>query len=145
MSTERARLTPRQRLSMSRQALIEQLYGGDRISSDDGLDPPARRRARSHPARWAAVARHVVRRWWRRHPVNAAGQLARPLLERYAREQPVKLIAIAAATGALVVLARPWRLLSISAVTAAALKSSDLADLVTTLMHKTGSPRKDAP
>lgn len=79
-------------------------------------------------------------------PANAVGQLARPLLDRYAREQPAKLMAAAAAAGALVVLVKPWRLLSITAVLAAALKTSDVADLVTTLMHKNPSPsRKDSP
>ena len=91
------------------------------------------------------MAGSVVRRWWRRHPANAAGQLALPLLERYAREEPAKLVAAAAATGALVVLVKPWRLLSITAVLAAVLKTSDVADLVTTLMKKTTNPRKDAP
>jgi hypothetical protein len=87
----------------------------------------------------------VVRRWWRRHPANAAGQLARPLLERYAREEPAKLVGAAAAAGALVVLVKPWRLLSITAVLAAVVKTSDVADMVTTLMQKNANPRKDPP
>ena len=93
---------------------------------------------------WASVARSMAERWWRRHPAHAAGQLARPLLERYARKEPAKLMAIAAATGAVVVLVRPWRLLSVTAVLAAVLKTSDLADIVNTLMQqKTTPPRKD--
>ncbi|MFS2050399.1 hypothetical protein ACEN8K_15905, partial [Variovorax sp. CT11-76] len=88
----------------------------------------------------------MAERWWRRHPAHAAGQLARPLLERYARKEPAKLMAIAAATGAVVVLVRPWRLLSVTAVLAAVLKTSDLADIVNTLMQqKTTPPRKDPP
>jgi len=55
-------------------------------------------------------------------------------------------MAIAAATGAVVVLVRPWRLLSVTAVLAAVLKTSDLADIVNTLMQqKTTPPRKDPP
>jgi hypothetical protein len=150
MNAEHEELTPQQRLTLSRRALIAQLQG-DRDRSADWLDaaPDASPRQgddgrrRGHP--WSEVASRVVRRWWRRHPANAAGQLARPLLERYAREQPAKLIAAAAATGALVVLLRPWRLLSITAMLGAALKTSDVADLVTTLMKKTGTPRKDGP
>ena len=91
------------------------------------------------------MARGVVRRWWRRHPANAVGLVARPGVERYAREQPAKLVAAAAAAGALVVLVRPWRLLSITAVLAAVVKTSDVADLVTTLMQKNAHPRKDFP
>ena len=92
---------------------------------------------------WAKVARKVVERWWRRHPANAATQLARPFLDRYAKEQPGKLVAIAASTGALIVLAKPWRLLSVTAVVAAVLKSSDVADMVTTLLQKNSHSRKD--
>ncbi|SCK45464.1 hypothetical protein VAR608DRAFT_4439 [Variovorax sp. HW608] len=147
MSAEHEQLTPQQRLSLSRRALIAQLQEGTsadwRDAAPDESPPRQVDGHRGHP--WSEVASHVVRRWWRRHPANAAGQLARPLLERYAREQPAKLIAAAAATGALVVLIRPWRLLSITAVLAAVLKTSDVADLVTTLMKKTANPRKDAP
>ena len=79
-------------------------------------------------------------------PAHAAGQLARPVLEHYARKQPAKLMAIAAATGAALVLVRPWRLLSVTAVLAAVLKTSDVADVVNTLMQKnTSPPRKDPP
>lgn len=143
-------LTPQQRLAVSRRALVAQLQGREHHASDrEPADEAAARQTRRETiidrVAWASLARNVVQRWWRRHPANAAGQLARPLIERYAREQPGKLIAAAAGTGALVVLIRPWRLLSITAVLAAVLKTSDVADLVTTLMHKNPNspPRKD--
>ena len=95
---------------------------------------------------WLPLGRSILQRWWRRHPAHAAGQLARPVLEHYARKQPAKLMAIAAATGAALVLVRPWRLLSVTAVLAAVLKTSDVADVVNTLMQKnTSPPRKDPP
>jgi hypothetical protein len=95
---------------------------------------------------WLSMSRSVAERWWRRHPAHAVGQLARPLLESYARKKPAKLMAIAAATGAVVVLVKPWRLLSVTAVLAAVLKTSDVADVVNTLMQKNSSPpRKDPP
>jgi len=156
-------MTAKQRLALSRRALVRQLAGH---KAQDGIAPI---NARSSPALsypdpgmppyldvepeapsrfsdrfvWTAVARNVVQRWWRRHPANAASQLARPFLERYAREQPVKLLAGAAAVGAVTVIVRPWRLLSITTMIAAILKTSDVADLVTTLMHKNSSPIKD--
>lgn len=167
-SVERPPLTPQQRLALSRRALVRQLHGGahdsdhehhaprmaaDAVHADrDGDDdleyahhdmPDAAPRSGNV---WLGIGRSVVERWWRRHPAHAAGQLARPLLERYARKEPAKLMAIAAATGAVVVLVRPWRLLSATAVLAAVLKTSDVADIVTTLMQKTTSPpRKDPP
>lgn len=157
MTTETVVLTPQQRLARSRRALVDQLQGGrprrdeefDAYPPDEGefgaeadaSDPPRG----AHPFAWTSIAGGMARRWWRRHPANAAGQLARPLLDRYARKEPAKLVAAAAATGALVVLIKPWRLLSITAVLAAVLKSSDVADMVTTLMKKNAHPRKDIP
>ncbi len=133
-------LTPQQRLAVSRRALLDELQGGaHRVPYQGGPHP---RRLLDHFA-WSAVARKVAQRWWRRHPANAVGQIVRPLLERYAREQPTKLMALAATVGALAALVRPWRLLSLTAVVAALLKTSDVADVVTTLMQKTSSPRKD--
>ena len=150
MADERLALTPQQRLTISRRAIVDQLQGSPRERAVEAAEAaPPRRRARARAfegVEWLQVSRHLMQRWWRRHPANAAGQLARPLLERYAREQPARLMAAAAGAGALVVLVKPWRLLSVTAVLAALLKTSDVADLVTTLMHKTSNtPRKDFP
>ena len=136
--------TPQQRLAVSRRALLDRMQG---VPEKDTHHETGRRRAAAlDRSAWGAVARKAAQRWWRRHPANAVGQLARPLLERYAREQPAKLIAAAAAAGALAMLIRPWRLLSVTAVVAALLKSSDVADIVTTLMHKaTTHDRSDEP
>lgn len=161
-------LSPKERLARSREALLFQLQGGkSRVRpalqndpmDDPRIDPDARAAeaaARVHEATrpglidrfadrfvWASVGRNVIERWWRRHPANAATQLAKPLLERYARREPVKLMAGAAAVGAVIVLVKPWRLLSVTALMATLLKTSDVADLVTTLMYKNSSPRKD--
>lgn len=162
-------LTPQQRLALSRRALVRQLNDGADAPDNDDLEyaqheasaaaPPHDRHPRNPRGErgrregggtrnnvWLGVGRSVVERWWRRHPAHAVGQLARPLLEHYARKEPAKLMAAAAATGAVLVLVRPWRLLSATAVLAAVLKTSDVADLVNTLMQKTSSPpRKDPP
>jgi hypothetical protein len=144
-------LTPQQRLAISRRALLRQLHGDH---PDETLPPPHGYDDDAEgpyvfpsiePSGWISVARRLGERWWRRHPANAVGQLAKPLLKRYAREQPFKVLGTAAAIGAAVVLIKPWRLLSITAVLAAVLKTSDVADLVTTLMHNNSNPRKDPP
>jgi hypothetical protein len=147
MDAEASKLTPQQRLAYSRRALVRQIQGEEDHPPDDATHPPGPPKAAFlGNLKWSAVARGVLHRWWRRHPANAVGHLARPLLDRYAHEQPIKLVAAAAAVGALVVVVRPWRLLSITAVLAAVLKSSDVADMVTTLMQKTNAtPRKDPP
>jgi len=157
---ERSSLTPKQRLAISRQALVRELNGGDEpddhprgrlgaaqqepagMPSVDDAAGDAGHPFRGH-RRWISMARSMTERWWRRHPAHAMGQLARPVLEHYARKEPAKLMAIAAATGAAIVLLKPWRLLSFTAVLAAVLKTSDVADVVNTLMQKNTSPRKD--
>jgi hypothetical protein len=145
MAVERHELTPQQRLAISRRALVHELRGSDAEIEEPSPSAMQRHTGIFDQVPWISMARRVTQRWWRRHPANAVGQLARPLLDRYAREQPVKLMAAAAAAGALIVLAKPWRLLSITAVLAAVLKTSDVADMVTTLMHKNPSPpRKDS-
>jgi hypothetical protein len=156
---ERSFLTPKERLAISRRALVKELNGDDepddRLRSRRGAAgqepagiPGVDDAAESgHPfrghRRWVSMARSMTERWWRRHPAHAVGQLARPVLEHYARKEPAKLMAIAAATGAAMVLLKPWRLLSFTAVLAAVLKTSDVADVVNTLMQKNTSPRKD--
>jgi hypothetical protein len=148
MAVEGHELTPQQKLAISRRALVQQLQGGGEAEIEEPSPAATERQRRTgifDQVPWFTMARRVTRRWWRRHPANAVGQLARPLLDRYAREQPVKLMAAAAAAGGLIVLVKPWRLLSITAVLAAVLKTSDVADMVTTLMHKNPSPpRKDS-
>ena len=135
------RLSAQERLAISRHALVSHLRG------TDGPAPAGvgRRRSLLDGVEWAPMARGVARHWWQRHPLHAAGQLARPVLERYAREEPLKLVAVAAAVGAAVVLARPWRLLSTSVLLATVFKTSDVAGVVNALMQRKTSPRKESP
>lgn len=135
-------LTPQERLAISRHALLEQW--GALPPLPDPFDGPAHAYPRdmpssstgSHGFTWTSVVQNTARRWWRRHPANAAGMMLKPMLVRQARSHPGQLVVTAAAVGAIVVLAKPWRLLSITAVAAALLKSSDVADLVTSLMQR---------
>lgn len=127
---------------MSRRALVDQLQG----EPQRDVRTPRAGKARGSlldGIAWAPMARKVASHWWRRHPLNTAGQLARPLLERFARERPLTLVAGAAAIGAAVVLARPWRLLGASTLALTLLKTSDAAGLVNSLMQRKPSKRKD--
>lgn len=150
VAIERSALTPQQRLAISRRALFnefdyerdDQRSETDRNVDIDGADLSALPTAGHKKPKgllagfpMLAVARNIGERWWRRHPANAVVQLGRPVLARYARRRPVKLMAYAAGTGALLVILRPWRLLSVTALAAAVFKTSDVADMVTTLMH----------
>ncbi|MBN8748471.1 Uncharacterised protein [Xylophilus ampelinus] len=150
MAEPRQSLDPKARLAASRAALLAELSGDtpgkrpDVQQPIDGGQPPAQASGWLATVPWLPLGRRVAERWWRRHPANAMLQLARPALERRAREQPAQLMLAAAATGAVLVVVRPWRLLSATALLAMVLKTSDVADVVTTLMHKKKpTPRKD--
>jgi hypothetical protein len=131
-------LTAQQRLALSRRALMQQLRGDE--------DKPLAGKSSQKKAgvvssllsrsAYGGAVQNLIERWWSRHPANAVSQLARPVLERYAQQQPVKLMAASAGIGALIFLVKPWRLLSVTALLAAALKTSDIADMVTTLMKR---------
>lgn len=141
MADEPHALTAQQRLAISRRALVNQLQGAQPATARATEPYTGRPHRMGFLDRFPLVsmARKVGERWWRRHPASAVGHLAQPLLERYAREQPFKLVAAAAAVGALAVLVKPWRLLTATTVIAAVLKTSDVADVVNTLLHHTGS------
>jgi hypothetical protein len=156
MTIEASILTPQQRLAVSRRALFNQIdfvAEGDAVESQHETKnnesprsrpaPASRKRGMMDGIPWVQVGRSFAERWWRRHPANAMTRLAHPVLQRYARKQPVKLIGIAAGVGAALYLVKPWRLLSLTAILAGVLKTSDIADMVTTLMAQNGNNSRD--
>lgn len=92
---------------------------------------------------WFGHMRHAVRTWWRYHPAHMAVELATPLMRGYARRRPVQLLAISAGLGAALTLARPWRLISLTTLVVALLKSSQLSHLLMAAMSA-ADYRKDA-
>lgn len=145
-------LTPEQRLAQSRLALLEALAPPappPRRAGAPAAKAATTSRGKSvlHSLPWLDMGRNMARRWWQRHPLHAAGQLAHPLIQGYASRHPAKLMAGAAAAGSLLSLTRPWRLLSGTALLALLLRTSDVADLITTLTASRSepSPRKETP
>lgn len=92
---------------------------------------------------WFGHMRHAVRTWWRYHPAQMAVELATPLMRGYARRRPVQLLAISAGIGAALTLARPWRLISVTTLVVALLKSSQLSHLLMAAVSA-ADYRKDA-
>jgi hypothetical protein len=86
---------------------------------------------------WAAVKR-ATRTWWRYHPAHMAVDVAvgvtQPVLDKYASEKPWQLVGTAAALGAAVVLVRPWRLVSLTGLLLATVKSSGLSSALLSLI-----------
>jgi len=83
---------------------------------------------------WFSIARHSVRAWWEFHPARVVGVIAQPVLANYARKRPWKLVGIAAGVGAVVVVTKPWRLVSVGGLAVAALKSSQVSNFALTFL-----------
>lgn len=78
---------------------------------------------------WFGHLQHALRTWWRYHPAHMAVDLASPVMRGYARRKPVQLLAISFAAGAALTFTRPWRLISLTTLLVAVLKSSQLSQL----------------
>jgi hypothetical protein len=131
-----------EKLDRSRQAILEHVARRQR-KHDPREEPPPRGYEAGYapdfdyddlgdaPARgdWFGHVLHGVRTWWRYHPAHMAVELASPLLRDYARRKPLQLLGISLAAGAALTFARPWRLISITTLLVALLKSSQLSQV----------------
>lgn len=117
--------------------------GADGPAADEGPDAGFDRRygARS----WFDRGQRAARMWWRHHPASMAVDLATPVLQSYARRHPARLMAGAAVAGAVLMLARPWRLISVTTLVVAVLKSSQLSSLVMSALSAADFGRDMAP
>ncbi len=131
--------TPQERLERSRKALARQFArrrgAPEMVEDDDHFDEAAV----PTPGFVGSVTR-AARLWWRHHPVHTAVDFARPALEDYAQQQPLKLVGIAAGTGAALTLLKYWKVLSIGGIAVAMLKSSDLTGTLRTLISPVSAP-----
>jgi hypothetical protein len=59
-----------------------------------------------------------------------AVEMATPALQSYLRKRPFQVLALSAGVGALLVVTRPWRLISLTTLVVAIVKSSQLSGVV---------------
>lgn len=83
---------------------------------------------------WLGHLRYAMGTWWRHHPAHMAVELVSPMMRGYARRKPVQLLAISVGLGAALTLARPWKLISVTTLLIALLKSSHLPGLLMAAM-----------
>jgi hypothetical protein len=138
------------KLARSRQAILEHVarrqrrhdpreeIEGQAFRADDDFGTPRE----PPPAKggWLGHVGHAVRTWWRYHPAHMAVDLAAPLMHEYARRKPVQLLALSVAAGAALTFARPWRLISLTTLLVAVLKSSQLSQLLMAAMSAADYP-----
>lgn len=136
-------LTPAERLARSREAIaLTMRRSGGRDERDDlgpewGPSPASTDQADGSTAsgsNWWPVLRSFARTWWRRHPLNAMGQMAVPALSAYAQREPYKMMGYAALAGAAIAIVRPWRVMSAGALLAAALRPSEITAFAMTML-----------
>ena len=93
--------------------------------------------------RWIGGGKRAVSTWWRRHPANLGLQVATPMLSAIAGRHPALYLGTAAVIGAVIVVARPWRLMSVTGLVIAILKSGQLSGMVASAMSAANYGRDD--
>lgn len=130
-------LTAQQRLANSRQAIVRQM--GLEGPEDDGFSIDATAAGAegqtidTSAGTWT-LAKQVASAWWHGHPARLAVDVAKPVLQTYAEQQPLRLLGISAGIGAAAVVLRPWRLISVTGLLLAALKSSEISGAVQSML-----------
>ncbi len=132
-----ARPDASEQLARTRLAILEYLQqrqpGAAANANADSAGTGASPSPQDEGSRWSGL-REAGRRYWQGHRARLVVRLATPLLAHWGRRHPLALVGIAAAAGVLLVLARPWRLVSVTGLLLAALKSPQLASLAMTLL-----------
>ena len=139
-------LSPQERLALSRQAIYKHMnrsHRDDELEIDRESDPSDN--AGLFRGGTTSALMRAVRVWWFRHPASSAVELARPLLNDYAKVHPFKLLGVAAGAGAAAVLMRPWRMVSVGGLLLAGIKSSGLASVLLSLLTNPSQNNQDIP
>jgi hypothetical protein len=131
-------MTPAEKLDRSRLAIIEYLERrehrgeprADDGSPDDGDDGGDGGRHLFSGDGWLGGLSSAARAWWRHHPAQLAMEMATPALRSYMRRRPFQVLGLSAGVGALLVVTRPWRLISLTTLVVAIVKSSQLSGVV---------------
>lgn len=128
-------LSASSRLQQSRQALLAQLgQAGPTSQSSAAPGSSSGASGSGTGSAWWRLLKRTALRWWQRHPASTVTDVAMPLLGAYTRQEPLKVLGVAALLGAAVVLTRPWRLLSAGALLAATFRPADMSALVLSMM-----------
>lgn len=128
------------RLARSRLAIIDQIQGrehrqqrresrGRREHAARGDAAPEQETEKSGDSRFGQLKR-AIKSWWRYHPAHVGLELATPALSAFAERKPLQYLGIAAAVGAVIMIARPWRLISVTGLLVGLAKSSQVSGLL---------------
>lgn len=152
------------KLAKTRLAIIAHLQGSERrhekrknqdyerADEDDADDEPAAWRSSAGdgrrgpgPAGWLGHLRYVLATWWRHHPAHMGVELVTPALSSYAARKPLQYLGIAALAGVVFAVVRPWRLISLTGLIVALVKSSQLSGVLLSAMSGIDDGRDRRP
>ena len=130
--------TPQDRLAASRKTILQLMNarGEHPASSYEHIEfgnNSGESASKSETSKWQLI-QQAIRIWWHNHPAHLALEIGKPVLGKYAEEEPFKLLGISAATGAAIALSKPWRLISMTGLAVATLKSSQVSGLLLSLL-----------
>ena len=94
---------------------------------------------------WFARFRQAASTWWRYHPAHMGLELATPALSAFAERKPMQYLGVAAAIGAVVIIARPWRLISVGGLLMAVARSSQLSSVLLSALSAADFPKDKEP
>lgn len=122
-----------ERLAQSRQAILDQALHRKRRpaftqptpSSDEASAAPSRDAftGSGDSSPWTAW-RAVGLRYWQQHPAHALAELARPGMAAWGSRRPWTFLACSMAAGGALMLARPWKLISVTGLLVALAKTA---------------------
>ncbi len=84
---------------------------------------------------WSALVEAGLSSWWREHPLHAGASLVKSVTVEIAQRKPLQLVAVAAVAGAAIVLLRPWRLVSASALALSLWRSSNCSGMTSDVLQ----------
>ena len=135
--------TAADKLDRSRQAILEHIARRQR-KHDPREEPPPQGYESGYPPgfdfqdsgpryrerAWGGRLGHGVRVWWRNHPARMVADLAAPVVQDYAQRKPLQFLGISLAAGVALTFASKWKLISVTALVVALLKSSQLSHVL---------------
>jgi hypothetical protein len=141
------------KLARTRLAIIDHVQRRERRQDGRDADRTGRKpgeeqdeeRSGRGAAGWFSGFKRAAGSWWRHHPAHMCLELATPVLAAYASKKPAQFLGIAAAVGALVMVVRPWRLISLTGLVVALVKSSQLSSVIMSAMSAADFQKDDQP
>ena len=128
-------------LTQTRRELLNYLAQAEPRESKFSDHRQPRGTAHANPAsgssgfEWSSLIAAGLSSWWHDHPARAGASLLKSATQEYARKKPLQVVTIAAIAGAAVVLLKPWRLVSATALMLSLFRSSNFTGMATSVLE----------